>query len=95
MTVRNYEGLKMAFDLAAQAKSDREVAITLNTSGYSTTGTHGSRPFSKDTVKDVLKNRFYIGYIRDGNGGWLKAKHFGGIPLHRVAPHPCLCIDHT
>ena len=26
MTVCNYEGLKMAFELAAQGKSDREVA---------------------------------------------------------------------
>ena len=74
-TVRNYEGLKMAFELGAQGKSDREVAITLNASGYRTTGTHGSRPFSKDTVKDMLKNKFYIGYIEDGKGEWIKAKH--------------------
>jgi len=40
-----------------------------------TTGTHESRPFSKDTVKSILKNRFFIGYIRDGKGGWRKAKH--------------------
>ncbi|MFX0202545.1 MAG: recombinase family protein [Candidatus Hodarchaeota archaeon] len=73
--VRNYEGLKMAFGLSAQGKSDREVAIALNTTGYRTTGTHGSVPFSKDTIKDMLKNRFYIGYIQDGNGGWLEAKH--------------------
>ena len=46
--MRNYEGLKIAFELAAQGKSDREVAMALNTLGYRTTGTHGSRPFSKD-----------------------------------------------
>lgn len=74
-TVRNYEGLKMAFELEAQGKSDREVAIALNASAYRTTGTHGSRPFSKDTVKDMLKNKFYIGYIEDGKGEWMKAKH--------------------
>ena len=73
--VRNYEGLKMAFELGAQGRSDREVAIALNVSAYRTTGTHGSRPFSKDTIKDMLKNRFYIGYIEDGKGGWMKAKH--------------------
>ncbi|MFC1958231.1 recombinase family protein [Chloroflexota bacterium] len=73
--VRNYEGLQMAFELSAKGKSDREIAIILNIAGYRTTGTHGSRPFSKDTVKNMLKNRFYIGYIPDGNGGWLKAKH--------------------
>ncbi|MFC1864789.1 recombinase zinc beta ribbon domain-containing protein [Chloroflexota bacterium] len=36
---------------------------------------HKGRRFSKDTVKDMKRNRFYIGYIPDGNGGWLKAKH--------------------
>ncbi len=73
--VRNYEGLKMAFDHAAQGETDRQIAIVLNQSGCRTTGTHGSRPFSKDTVKDMLSNRFYIGYIPNGNGGWMKAKH--------------------
>jgi site-specific DNA recombinase len=80
-TVRNYEGLKSAFELGAQGKSDKAVAIALNTMGYRTTGTHGSRPFSKDTIKDMLKNRFYIGYIPDGKGGWLKAKHHPFIDL--------------
>ena len=79
--VRNYEGLKSAFELGAKGKSDKEVAITLNISGYRTTGTHGSRPFSKDTIKDMLKNRFYVGYISDGQGGWLKAKHRPFIDL--------------
>lgn len=71
VTVRNYEGRRMAFDFAAQGKSDREVAMALNASGYRTTGTHGSRLFSKDTAKDMLKNRFFVGYISDGNGGWM------------------------
>lgn len=75
LTVRNYEGLKKAFDLAALGKSDREVAIALNTAGYRTTGTHGAKPFSKDTVKGMVTNRFYEGYIPDGNGGWIKAIH--------------------
>ena len=75
MTVRNYEGLKMAFELASQGKSDREVALALNAAGYRTTGSHGSRPFSKDTAKGMLKNKFYIGYIPDGKGDWMEAKH--------------------
>jgi hypothetical protein len=75
VVLHNYEGLKMAFDLATQGNSDRDVAIALNTAGYRTTGTHGSRPFSKDTVKDMMNNRFYTGYIPDGKGGWLRAKH--------------------
>ncbi len=74
-TVRNYEGLNLAFNLAAQGKSTREVAKRLNSAGYRTTGTHGSRLFSKDTVIGILGNKFYVGYIPDGDGGWLKAKH--------------------
>lgn len=75
ITLRNYDGLEMAFELAGQGKSDREIAVTLNSRGYRTTGTHGPRLFSKDTVRGLLQNRFYIGEIPDGNGGWLKAQH--------------------
>lgn len=75
IVVCNFEGLRMAFEMARQGKSDREVAIALNASGYRTTGTHGPRPFSRDTVKDMLTNRFYIGYIPEGDGQWRKAKH--------------------
>jgi len=81
VVVRNYDGLRMAFELAAQGTSDRKIAAALNTSRYRTTGTHGSRPLSRDTVRDMLTNRFYIAYIRDGNGGWLKAKHEPFIEL--------------
>ncbi|MEE9528521.1 MAG: recombinase family protein [Dehalococcoidia bacterium] len=73
--LRNYDGLKTAFELAAQGKTDREIAIALNTVGYKTTGTWGPRAFSKDTIKKILTNRFYLGCIPDGKGGWLKAKH--------------------
>jgi len=34
VAVCNYDGLKMAFELSAQGKSDREIAIILNTAGY-------------------------------------------------------------
>ena len=70
-----YPGLKMAFELAGQGKSYREVAQALNSSGYRTAGNMGNRPFSKDTVVGMLKNHFYIGELPDGNGGWLIAKH--------------------
>jgi site-specific DNA recombinase len=81
IVVHNYEGLKQAFGLAAQGKSDREVAISINAGGYRSTGTHGPRPFSRDTIKDILTNRFYIGEITDGNGGWIKAVHKPFIDL--------------
>jgi hypothetical protein len=61
--------------MSAAGASDRDVAIALNEKGYRSTGTHGPRPFSKDSVRGILKNRFYIGYIPDGNGGWMRAKH--------------------
>ena len=73
--VHNYEGLQLAFKSAAEGKSDREVTMIINAAGYRTTGTHGPRPFSRDTVRGMLVNRFYIGYIQDGNKGWLEAKH--------------------
>ena len=68
-------GLQMAFELSAQGKSDREVAQALNAAGYRTAGNQGSRPFSKDTVRDLLQNHFYLGELPDGSGGWLKGKH--------------------
>jgi DNA invertase Pin-like site-specific DNA recombinase len=70
-----YPGLVMAFELAGKGKADREVALALNTSGYRTAGNRGNRPFGKDSVRDMLKNQFYLGKIPDSNGGWLKGKH--------------------
>lgn len=75
VTLQNFDGLQLAFTAAADGFSDREVAILVNSRGYVTTGTHGPRPFSRDTTRDMLSNRFYIGEIPDGIGGWLKAKH--------------------
>jgi len=75
VVVRNHDGLKLAFELAARGKSYRDIATELNARGYRTTGTHGSKPFSKDTIRGILSNRFYLGYILDGSGGWIVAKH--------------------
>ena len=72
---KNYDGLKMIFKLAAQGKTDRDIAITLNSLCFKTTGLHDPRFFSKDTIKAMIKSKFFIGYVRDGEGGWLKAKH--------------------
>ncbi len=70
-----HPGLAMAFELAAQGKSDREVAMALNEKGYRTAGNQGNRPFSRDTVRDMLQNRFYLGELPDGNGSWIEGKH--------------------
>jgi len=70
-----YDGLLLAFELAARGETDRDIAHALNARGYRTWGTHGSNPFSKDTVGGMLQNHFYIGELPDGKGGWLKGKH--------------------
>lgn len=54
------EGLQLAFQLAADGRSDREIAVALNERGYRTEGTRGNNPFSKDTVCAMLQNRFYL-----------------------------------
>ena len=71
----NHPGLVLAFELAAQGKSDRQVAMALNDKGYRTAGNQGNRPFSKDTIRGMLTNRFYLGCLSDGDEGWIAAKH--------------------
>ena len=70
-----YPGLLTAFKAAAEGKSDREVAVILNAAGYRTTGNRGQNPFRKDTVRRILINRFYLGELPDGAGGWMSGKH--------------------
>src|SRR5690606_8070438 len=80
-------GLVMAFEAyATGTSSDTTVARLLNQHGYrSKTG----RPFSKDTVRDMLQNRTYLGmvkyqqYQRNANGSrsysapveWFEGQH--------------------
>ncbi len=68
-------GLLMAFKLAAERRTDKEIAQALNADGYHTSGNRGQNPFTKDTVRVILRNRFYLGELPDGNGGWLPGKH--------------------
>jgi DNA invertase Pin-like site-specific DNA recombinase len=70
-----YPGLLLAFRLAAEGTSDREVAEALNAAGYRTTGNRGPNLFTKDTVCRMLKNRFYLGELPDGKGGWMPGVH--------------------
>ena len=72
---QTYPGLLLAFQLAAEGRSDREVAEMLNAAGYRTTGNRGARPFSKDSVRRIILNRFYLGELPDGNGGWMPGAH--------------------
>jgi hypothetical protein len=57
------ERRKRAFELGAEGLSDRAIAQALNAAGYRTHGTHGSNPFTKDTVRAMLLNRFYLGEL--------------------------------
>ena len=70
-----YPGLALAFREAANGKSDREVAMILNAAGYRTAGNMGNNAFSKDTVRGVLTNRFYVGELPEANGDWMPARH--------------------
>ncbi|MDP9470059.1 MAG: recombinase family protein [Chloroflexota bacterium] len=70
-----HPGLVLAFELAAAGKTDREIAQALTAAGYRTTGNRGANPFTKDTVRVILRNRFYLGELPDGAGGWIVGKH--------------------
>jgi site-specific DNA recombinase len=70
-----YEGLLLAMRLAADGKPDRDVADALNAAGYRSTGNRGRNPFTKDTVRPILTNRFYLGELPDGEGGWINGVH--------------------
>ena len=55
------DGVRLAFELYASGQyNDREVAAELNRRGYLTANKTGRRPFSKDTVCAMLKNRFFL-----------------------------------
>lgn len=54
-------GLQLAFTLyATDQYSDNDIAIILNEYGYKT---KRGRPFSKDTVRDMLQNQVYLGKV--------------------------------
>ncbi len=50
-------------------------AALLNERGYRTSGNRGRNLFTKDTVRPLLQNRFYLGELPDGNGGWRPGAH--------------------
>ena len=83
-----HPGLLLAFTLAAAGKTDREIAHALNDAGYRTTGNRGSNPFTKDTVRPMLQNRFYLGELPDGEGGWIPGKHEPFIDADAVCARP-------
>lgn len=58
------EHVRAAFEAyAAGTLTDGEIAAMLNERGAVTSGNWGRRPFSKDTVTAILRNRFYAGFV--------------------------------
>jgi len=75
----NYDGLLLAFSEAGKGATDGAIARLLNARGYRTTGNRGANPFSKDTVRGMLTNRFYLGELPVREKGkvvrWTTARH--------------------
>jgi site-specific DNA recombinase len=65
----NYDGLLLLFQMAADEKPCKSIAEELNRLGYRTTGNRGANLFTKDTVAGILRNRFYLGELPDGEYG--------------------------
>ena len=58
-------GVRLAFELCASGLyTDTQVAEKLNEAGYRTRGKWGRNLFSKDTVRPMLRNRFYLGMVK-------------------------------
>ena len=68
------DGLALAFELAAAGKTDREIAQALNRACHRTSGNRGVNLFSKDRVRVILPNRFYLGELPDGDE-WVPGQH--------------------
>ena len=71
----NARGLLLAFQACAEGAADREVATMLNSAGYRTDSIkRGANLFTKDTVRRILINQFYLGYVTY-KGQLLEGKH--------------------
>jgi site-specific DNA recombinase len=88
----NYDALLMIFQMAADGETCKAIAEELNRLGCRTTGNRGHNLFTKDTVNGILRNRFYLGELPDGEYGeghsrrgsytkGLRGKHAPLIPL--------------
>lgn len=71
----NRLGVAMAFtDYATGRYSDDNIATLLNANGYKTTRGNG---FTASTVADMLRNRFYLGWVSLG-GGRIGSERYAG-----------------
>jgi len=72
---KDSQGVQLAFALYATGEyCDPDIADALNRAGYRTNNKHtrkpnakrrgGPRPFTKDTVRDLLQNQTYLGFVK-------------------------------
>lgn len=72
------EGYRLAIRLCADGKRISEIMHTMNARGFRSTSFRGVRPFSKDMLFPMLKNRFYLGEV-SYKGEWMPGKHAPAI----------------
>lgn len=73
-----HAGLLLAFESAASGLTDAEVADVLHAAGYRPNATARRARFTKDALRVILQNRFYVGELpagKRGKDGWLPGAH--------------------
>ena len=58
-----HPGLLQAFEMAAQGRTNNEIARELNLEGFRTAGSRGGNPFSSASLRWIIPNRFYLRYL--------------------------------
>ncbi len=76
----NIDGYRLAIQMCADGKRISEIMDTLNAQGFRSTSFRGARPFSKDMLFHMLKNRFYLGEVQY-KGEYMRGKHEPAIDL--------------
>lgn len=80
----NHSGLILAFERAAEGATDSDVADALNGAGYRPNPTARRAIFTRDSTRQILANRFYLGELpigKRGSGGWLPGAHTAVVPV--------------
>jgi site-specific DNA recombinase len=83
-TTTNHTGLLLAFERAANGATDIEVAEVLNAGGYRPSAHARRARFTREAIRTILVNRFYVGELpmgKRGADGWLKGAHDPLVPV--------------
>jgi len=83
-TTSNHAGLLLAFERAAEGATDVEAAETLNAAGYRPSAHARRARFTREAIRTILANRFYVGELpmgKRGAAGWLKGAHDPLVPV--------------